>query len=221
MPNPIKYNIEKELPSIILILFTLVLSAVSYPNLNDQIVTHWNLAGEANGWSSKTFFLLFFPGLTIFIYGLFLALPFFDPKKENYIDFAETYTNFKTLLIGVLTAIYTISLLSNLGYLINIGKSVSLIIGAMMIAIGFMLKDIKSNWFVGIRTPWTMSSVTVWEKTHHISVYFFSIMGLSIIIAPYLSNPWNITIFILGTLQMILGVTIYSYLAYKKENNKK
>jgi len=221
MANPIKYNFKKELPALIFLLFAVILSVVAYPNLSDQIVTHWNLAGEANGWSSKNFFVIFFPGLLIFIYGLFIVLPLLDPKKSSYGDFIKAYINLKTLLIGALTAVYTISILTNLGYQINISQSVSLIIGALMIGIGFILKNIKSNWFVGIRTPWTMSSPLVWEKTHQASVYFFSILGICIIATPYLATPWNIIIFTLGLLQMIAGTIIYSYLLYKKEENKK
>jgi len=221
MASPMKYNIKKELPALILIAFAIIISIIAYPNLNSQIVTHWNLAGEPNGWSSKNFFIIFFPSLLIFMYGLFIVLPLLDPKKASYGDFANTYINLKTLLIGALTTVYTINLLADLGYQINISQSISMIIGVMMIGIGLLMKNIKSNYFVGIRTPWTMSSTTVWEKTHKISVYFFSILGLSIIITPYLITPWNAIILTLGVLQMIAGTIIYSYLLYRREQNKK
>jgi len=221
MANPIKYSVKKELLALTLLFFVIILSFVAYPSLSDKIASHWNFAGQVDGWSKKSSFIYLFPGLIIFMYGFMTIMPFIDPKKQNYSEFKQTYTNFKALLVGVLSAVYTIIIFSNLGYNINIGQSVSFLIGGMMIVIGTMLRNIKSNWFIGIRTPWTMSSPIVWEKTHQRSVYFFTIMGLSIIITPYFSSPWNIIIFSLGILQMIAGTVIYSYFIYQKEKKIK
>jgi len=221
MTNPIKYNLKKELPSLFFIVFIIVFSFIAYPSLGDKIASHWNFAGQVDGWSNKSSFIYFFPGLIIVMYGFMTLMPIIDPKKESYAGFAQTYINFKTLMVGILSAIYAITIFSNLGYDINIGKTVSLLIGGMMILIGFMLKNIKSNWFIGVRTPWTMSSPLVWEKTHKISAYSFSFLGLCIIIAPYLSNPWNITVFAIGLVQAVIGTMAYSYIIYRKEKNKK
>ncbi len=220
MSNPIKYTLKSEWPSLAMILGIIIFSAIVYPGLSDKIASHWNFAGQVDGWSNKNFMICFFPGLIIFMYALMSIMPNIDPKKDSYTGFATTYNNFKNLLVGVLSLIYVITILVNLGYNINISKIISLIIGTMLIVIGFMLKNIKSNWFIGIRTPWTMSSTVVWEKTHQASVYFFGFLGLSLIATPYLPNPWNIIIFTLGILQMIGGTIIYSYFIYKKELKK-
>jgi len=90
----------------------------------------------------------------------------------------------------------------------------------MMIALGIAMRKLKDNWFVGIRTPWTMSSPKVWEKTHLVGTYGFIIFGIIIIIAPYLPAMLAGILFIVGALVAVLVPVVYSYLIYRQEKNK-
>lgn len=221
MNNPIKPTIKTEIIPLLLIIATILLSIFFYPMLPEKMISHWNFQGQADGWMPKLFNTILFPCIITACYLLFLIMPYFDPRKERYPEFRGVYNIFKTAMILVFFIVYLASLLANLGLPINIGKIVSLVIGLMMIVLGNYMSKIKFNWFMGIRTPWTMSSEVVWNKTHRIGGWFFIIFGLCIIIAPYLPTFYGTIIFLGGVILATVGSYIYSYLVYRKEKNTK
>jgi len=110
---------------------------------------------------------------------------------------------------------YIITILINLGFDISVSKLVSLIVGLLFIYIGIYMKKIKSNWFVGIRTPWTLSNDIVWEKTHKFGGKIFVIIGGLFLISSYL--PFFIFKYIIYFIVLsILSIIIYSYYTYKQ-----
>ncbi|HNX10605.1 MAG TPA: SdpI family protein [bacterium] len=220
MKMPLKMSLKTEIIPLLFVVGAIVLAAVSYSALPDRVASHWNFQGVADGYSSKMFQTIFLPSLLLIMYVLFWVLPALDPKKENYTKFANTYHVIKALIIGTLTIVFAATTLANLGYNINIGKTIAAVIGIMMIIIGITMQNLKDNWFVGVRTPWTMSSPTVWKKTHKLSTYSFIIFGIIIIIAPYLPMVLAGWLFLAGVAIAVLGPIVYSYLAYKQEKHK-
>jgi len=212
-----KFKLKNEIFPLFLILAAIILSAAAYPHLPLQVASHWNFQGQVNGYMSRGFNAIFFPALLAVMYVLFLILPVIDPRRENYEKFAPAYHALKNLIIFVLFAVYAAAILSNLGVKINIALVISFIIGVMMVAIGFFLNKIKENWFIGIRTPWTLSSPAVWEKTHKVGGRLFMLFGVIIIIAPYITFPYGIILFAAGALMAVLGSVLYSYFAFQKE----
>jgi len=220
---PIKLTLKTELIPLTFITATVATVLCFYNNLPDKVASHWNFAGQVDGWSSNTFHGVFFPLLIIGLYALFLIMPMIDPHKENYEKFISTYHVFKGLIITLLFFIFLATTIFNLGYNINIGIMAATTVGLFMIIMGFYLRDIKKNWFMGIRTPWTLSSPHVWEKTHKFSSWLFVIFGIIIMIAPYLPESLAFALFILGVLGVSLGSFLYSYLIFSQEEkaNKK
>ncbi|MEI7616642.1 MAG: SdpI family protein [Actinomycetota bacterium] len=217
MNSPIKPTFKSEAISLAVIIASVITSFTTYNSLPTRVITHWNFYGQADGWSSRGFHALLFPGLIIAMYVLFLILPNLDPKKERYQDFIKPYNIFRTTLLVVFYIIFLLSTLVNLGYNINIGKAVPFIIGLLMIFIGNYMGKIKKNWFVGIRTPWTLSSENVWNKTHRFAGIMFVLFGLLLIISPYLEKTLGITVFVIGILLVSLVPMAYSYILYRKE----
>lgn len=215
--SPLKLTIKTEIPAVLIIIISIFLSFYFYLNWPDTVVSHWNFYGQPDGYSSKVFMAIFFPFLLVGLYALFLILPYFDPQRNRYREFAATYHLFKNLIILVLMIVYLTAGLYNLGYAINMAYTISLVIGSMMIIMGKYLSRIKYNWFVGIRTPWTMSSENVWNKTHQTGGWFFIIFGILIILTPYLPMALGFIAFILGLVMVVLGTAIYSYLVYRQE----
>jgi uncharacterized membrane protein len=171
--NPIK----TEAISLLIIFLTIYVSFHFYSNWPDVIASHWNFKGEVDGYTYKESMVWIFPLMMSIIYALFLALPYLDPKKKNYEGFSSFYHFFKTTVLTVLFLIYITLGVYNLGYNINITLVSTLLIGSLIIFIGYFLKDIKPNWFMGIKNPWTLSSDKVWKKTHKIGGYFFIVFG--------------------------------------------
>ena len=216
MKMPLNMSLKTEIIPLAFVTATVATVICFYNNLPEKVASHWNFAGQADGWSSNTFHGIFFPLLIITIYALMLIMPMIDPKKENYEKFARTYHSFKALLIGTLFVIYLTTTLYNLGYNVDVRLIITATIGILLISIGFYLKNIKENWFIGVKTPWTISSPEVWEKTHKFSSWLFIFLGLSIIIAPYLPEAFGISLIIIGALGVSIGSYLYSYLAFNR-----
>jgi uncharacterized membrane protein len=216
-----KSKFRQEFIPILIIVAAIIAGLVAYPSLPAQVASHWNFQGSVDGWNSKNFSVFFLPILLVIMYALFLFLPLIDPKKQNYGKFSDTYNWFKILIIFALFVIYAATIAFNLGFPIDVSLVVSAVIGFMIMIIGFALPRIKENWFIGIRTPWTLSSPTVWEKTHKVGGKLFIIFGLTIVLAPYIAWPYGVILFMAGALVAVLGTIIYSYVAYSQEERNK
>lgn len=221
MKMPIKLNLQTELVPLIFVTATVATVLCFYNNLPDRVASHWNFVGQVDGWSSNTFHGIFFPLLIIGLYALLLILPMIDPHKENYQKFISSYHILKGLIIAALFSIYLITTVFNLGWQINVGVAISTTIGVLMMLLGYYIRDIKENWFMGIRTPWTLSSPVVWEKTHKFSSWLFMAFGLILIIIPYLTAFLGISLFIIGLVGVTIGSSFYSYLVFAKEKKTK
>ncbi|MDD4901663.1 MAG: SdpI family protein [Patescibacteria group bacterium] len=218
--NPIKLTIKSELFSILLIAISIAASFYFYAHFPDRVITHWDFAGEPNGWSGRAFAAFFFPALFIAMYLLFIFLPMLDPKKDRYAEFAKIYNVFRNLILAVLVVVYFVASFNNLGVNSNVGLWVPGVIGLLFIVLGNYLGKIKRNWFVGIRTPWTMSSETVWNKTHRFGGKVFIFGGVLMIITGFAPLSWRLPIFIADIIILLFGTIIYSYLVYRKEKKK-
>lgn len=220
MKNPIKYSLKTELWPAGLWFLSLAVAIWAYPQLPDLVITHWKFSGEADGWSSRLFHTLFFPGLIFFIYLLLTLMPKFDPMSERYREFSKAYLAMRNLILSVIFIIFAAATLVNLGYNLNIGIIVTTVIGLLMIILGFYFRKIKRNFFVGIRTSWTISSEKVWDKTHHLGSYLFIIWGFLLIAAPYLNQKIALFILLGGAILVVFTLFLYSYWLYSKEKKE-
>lgn len=212
-----KITFKTEWRSLLILLITIALSLWAYPQLPLKVASHWDFQGQVNGWSSRNFHAIFFPALLIIMYIFFLLMPYFDPKKENYKKFAKIYILIKDSVLFVLFGVFAAATFSNLGYPINIGAVACGLIGLLLIVLGANFKGLKQNWFVGIRTPWAISSENVWDKTHRFGGKVFIIWGFLLILVPWLNAILAMIILIGGVLFTTVGISLYSYLVYRQE----
>ena len=222
MKNPITYSFKTEIWPILILLASIGLSLWAYPQLPNVVVSHWGFNGQANGWSSREFHCLFFPALLAALYGLFNLMPKFDPHSDHYVEFSNVYLIMRTAILFVLFVVFAAATFSNLGYAINIGTTVAGVIGLLMIVLGNYFGKLKRNFFIGIRTPWTLSSDNVWNKTHRLGGRLFMIWGLGLVFAPWLAPTFAFIILLGGLVIVMTWISIYSYLFYREEkkNNK-
>lgn len=204
--------------SYVLIFLTLACLAFGiwmYPQLPDRAPTHWNIRGEVDGWSGKTFAVFFFPVLSLAMYAMFNLLPSMDPNKAKYQQFAGAYAMVRAFLVLFMDAVYVLSLVAARGYPVNTDTFVRLGISLLFIGLGDQMGRVKQNWFVGIRTPWTLSSEENWRKTHRFGARTMVIAGiLSLILVPF-KGAAAVASFVL----IIAGAMIpmaYSYVLFRK-----
>ncbi len=220
MNYPIKLSLKSEAAPIILIVAAWIFAFYFYAHFPAQVVTHWGFDGQPNGYMGKAAGAFAIPALLAGMYALLLGLPWLDPKSDRYAEFSGIYHFFKTAIIFVLFAVYIASGFYNLGYAVNINVIVPLLVGLLMIVLGNFMGKIKRNWFVGVRTPWTLSSENVWNKTNRFGGFMLVLFGIVLIISPLLSKPLAITLFVSGILLITIGTLVYSFVIYKQEQNK-
>jgi uncharacterized membrane protein len=209
---------KKYLPIIISIM-ALIVGIFIYPKMPDQVVSHWDSAGNADGYMGRfwgTFFLpLLMLGLTILL-GL---VPKIDPKRENIKKFLPYYQNFLIVFSLFMFAVYLQTLLWSHGIQINPIVFFSLGLAGLFYFTGEMIAHAEPNWMIGVRTAWTLSSESVWRKTNQLGGKLFK---------------WSTLLFFLGALMPkysiyfvfvpIVGLTgfltLYSYWLYRKEQGK-
>lgn len=211
---------KREWILIVLILLMFLASIFLYPSMPKEIPTHWNVDGKVDDYSSREFGLFFMPIFLLILYLLFLVIPKIAVYKKNVDEFYKKYMfGFKLVFIIFFWAIYAGMILNAKGYSIEIKYFVLPALALMFFYIGYMLKYVKTNYFIGIRTPWTLANEKVWKKTHEIGGKLFYLLGLLTLIVIFLEKGF--WIFIIAVVILVLYLFLYSYLEFKKIKGKK
>jgi uncharacterized membrane protein len=194
-----------------------IASAVVYPGLPDRIPTHWNLAGQPDDWSNRTWGAWALPIFLLGMWALVQVLPRIDPRGANYAKFGGAFEGIIVSVMLFMLALHLVVLRASLGYAVQMQRIIPIGIGVLFIVIGNLLPRARPNWFVGIRTPWTLSSDRVWEKTHRFGGRVFVVAGILITIAGFLLAQWAHAVLFTVVLTCAATVLIYSYLEWKRE----
>lgn len=217
MSSPIKSSFKTEWFSLSLLVISFISGIYFWQNFPARVATHWGLNGQADGYSGPLMAAFMLPLLMLVMYIVFLIMPYLDPKKEQYVTFAPIYHKFKEIIISFVFILYMLTGVNGLGYPINISLYVPVMVGALFAIIGLLLKNVKMNWFMGIRTPWTMSSETVWEKTHKLSSRVFIVSGFFMAATVLVTENFKIVFFIIAIAMIVFVLPIYSYFLFLKE----
>ncbi len=199
-----------------LILASFLLGAYLYPIMPERIASHWDASGSVNGYMPKLLGLFFMPVISTVLFLVFLVIPRIDPLKENIAKFRAYFDLFILLLFGFLFCLYLLTILWNLGYRFNIIQLMAPAIGLLIFYAGVMTENAKQNWFIGVRTPWTLSSEWVWNKTNRLAGKLFKAAGILAMLGAVF--PEHAIWFILVPV-VLAGVypIIYSYQEYQRE----
>ena len=215
-------DVEEPRPGIGLSRFQLAVAVLMllagiliYPHLPPRIPMHWNVRGEIDSWGARNLFNVFFqPLLVIGLAFLAWLLPRLDPLRRSYARFRGSYYLIIDIIVAFLALLYGISLYSAFHQTLPVGIIVPASIGLLFAVIGNQLSKVKRNFFVGIRTPWTLSSEAVWVRTHRIGGRIFMLCGLGAGAAAFLPAPWNAIIFMTLVIGGSLAMVVASYLIH-------
>ena len=206
---------KKEFILISLIFLMFLASIALYPNMPEKIPMHWNAKGNIDDYSGRGFGLFFMPLFLAIIYLFFLIIPKIEVFKKNINEFNNKYFfGFKLIFVLFFLVIYLAIILSAKGYSFNIKIVILPALAVMFFYIGYMLKYVKRNFFIGIRTPWTLSSDKVWKKTHELGSRVFYAIAILTLISLFTEKGFFI--FIIGLLVAVIYLFLYSYLEFKK-----
>ncbi|MCR8926826.1 SdpI family protein [Priestia megaterium] len=200
-------------------LLTLVAWLIALPHLPATMPIHWGANGEADGFATKINAMILTVGIMVLIYFIIAFVPRIDPRKENYKYFSKTYNIVLNAVLLLFFFVNMSTILQGLGYNVPMAYIAPIMAGLVFIIIGNYLQRVRSNYFMGIRTPWTLSNETVWKKTHRLSGKLFFIGGLLILISAFLPDGYK-SVIMWGSIVLCVAIPyLYSYVAYKKEMN--
>ncbi len=200
---------------LVLVLFSFAVSIFIYPELPDQMPSHWNAAGEVDRYMSRAWGAAILPLSMSILYILFYFIPRVDPLKSNLEKFRRHFDRFIYALALFFIFIYAQSILWSLDIQINPVHTLPAALGILFYIIGIMLKHARRNWFLGVRTPWTMSSETVWLETHRRTAIAFQAAGIVSFLGIF-TVKYALYISLTAILSAALYGYLYSYLLYRK-----
>lgn len=204
-----------QIVSVALVVLAFLTAIYVQPQMPLRVASHWNAAGDVDGYMDRDFGTYFMPFLSLALLLLLFALPIIDPLKRNYSEFQKEYDGMVAIILGFMYYVYLLTVAINLGYSLNIMQWLAPGFGALFYYMGVMIGKARQNWFMGIRTPWTMSSERVWKKTHELGGKLFKAAGVIALLGIALPQ------FFIASIAVIIAAAIvtfvYSYLEFNKE----
>lgn len=201
----------------VLLVLMLVVAIWAYPRLPERIPTHWNLEGEVDGWSAR--WMVFFPpamGLLMLV--LMPVLRRIDPRRANYDRFEPTFWLVINVIIAFMFVPHLMTIGAALGWPLPATDRVLVgAVGVLFILLGNYMPRVKSNWWMGIRTPWTLSSESVWRSTHRLGGRMFVVGGVVMILSLALTPEARVAALITAVVLSALVPAVWSYMAWRRE----
>jgi uncharacterized membrane protein len=209
--------------SVVCLVLMFGLSAYAWIRLppDAQTPVHWNLSGEVDGYASKTFALLFVPVLTVGLVVLLSLIPRLDPRRTNLYRSSTPYQVICSAVVVLMLVVHAGTILIALGAPLDLTVVIGVGVGALLFVIGTQLGNTRSNWFMGVRTPWTLESELSWRKTHHLAGRLFMAIGLiSGAVAVFGPPELYFWVLLLSLLGGIVWIIRYSYVVWRDDPDR-
>lgn len=199
-----------------ILLIPALFTAIYWHELPAQLPVHWNLRGEVDGYGPK--YLL--PLINVGAYILMTLVPLVDPRRRNYTRFARSFFYIRALIVLFLAFLNLLSIYQALGYALPAVRLIMVGIFLLLALLGNYFANIRPNYFVGIRLPWTLEDEAVWRATHRLTARLWFGLGLvGVLLAlllPLTMLPWmaGVLIFI-----HVLVPVVYAYRYYHERHS--
>ena len=210
-----------ELASIGIIVLMAIAGAALYAQLPENMASHWNAQGQVNGYAPKEFVLPLIPALALLILAGLILAPHFDPLRKNYAAFQLQFDQFKLVFVAFMAYIYGLVLAYNLAGAFDFGRALVPAFAALFYSAGGLMKHTKRNWFVGIRTPWALSSDKVWKKTHELGGMLFQAGAIVALVGALLFEGVVVWVILALAIAAAVAPVILSYVWYREEQRKR
>lgn len=206
---------------LVLIIAAVAASIFYYPQLPASMPTHWSASGEPNGYSSRLWGAWMLPLIMASVWFILRAIPHIDPRKANYEKFSGMYDALVILILAFMLLIHVVVLIAATGTPIRMDRIILPSVGVFIAIMGLLLPKAHPNWFVGIRTPWTLTSDLSWERTHEVGGRLFVILGLLMVVSTFLMPEIAIWILVATAIAMTIFLFAYSYRVWKEDPLKR
>lgn len=200
----------------IVILLAAAVSLYAYPRVPDVIATHWNDQNVVDGTMGKFWGLALMPLMLLGIGALLMAVPHIDPLRKNIEAFRPYFNTFVVIFALFMLYIHVLTVLINMGNPLILSQWMMPGMGLFIFYTGVLMQKAKRNFFIGIRTPWTLSSDSVWEKTHRLGGWLFKAAGIITMLGIIFPSQ-SFLLLMVPMLAAAFIPIIYSYFAYQRE----
>ncbi len=181
------------------------------------IATHFDLAGHANGYMARDTALAFGPGLILIVWLVLSILPAISPKRASLDRSGPAYGMVSLAILLFILMVHGVILATALGIHFELMRVMHGGLGLLFLIIGNFLPKMRYNYFMGIRTPWTLSDERVWDKTHRAAGLWFMLGGLAVIVSAFVAPaPVSLGVMFAGILVPVLVSLVYSYLVARR-----
>lgn len=205
--------------SLVLVLISFGIAIWAYPQLPERVASHWNAAGEVDGYMPRFWGAFLMPVIAAVMWPMFVILPVIDPRSRNIDRFSKEFDQLIFGLFVFLIYVYGLTLGWNFDRRFNLGQLMMPALGLLFILVGRMVAKAQSNFTAGIRTPWTLSSERVWRETHDLGGKLFVGAGLISLIGFFL--PDQAIYLVMGSVMGAALITVvYSYFSYRREQDE-
>jgi uncharacterized membrane protein len=200
--------------SLLLIAFSFAFAAIMYPSLPELIPTHWDAAGDADAYTPKPWGAFLLPAIAWLVFVVMKLIPVISPKGFRTDQFMEVVRLFQVVLVAFMAVLTVMTLLYAAGYEIDMSRFLSAALGVLFVILGNYLGKVRKNFFIGIRTPWTLASSEVWARTHRLAAWLFTLAGIATLMsAVYLQG---LQVAVVSALIAGFVPVIYSFLLYRR-----
>ena len=205
--------------ALLIIILTFAIGIYFYPLMPDKLASHWSAQGQVNSYMPKFWGLFLMPLISVVLLALFLLIPKIDPLKENIAKFRKYFDGFIILLFLFLFYIYLLSIFWNLNLKYNMIQALMPAFAVLFYYMGILISNAKRNWFIGIRTPWTLSSEAVWDKTHQLGGKMFKASAIIALLGMFFQQA-AIFFVLIPIIFTAIYTIVFSYFQYQKEVKK-
>lgn len=207
---------KSEIAAFAIALLSFVVGWYCYPMLPERVASHWNANGEVNGTMPRFWGAFIMPLVALVVLVIFMIVPRVDPKRENIQKFRKYFDAFILTILLFFLYVYGLTLAWNIGAPFDLMRWFMPAFAVLFWVVGIMVSHAEPNWTIGIRTPWTLSSETVWKKTHILSGKLFKVAGSLMLLGVFWSGAELYLLFI-PILAAALVPAVCSYFWYRAE----
>lgn len=207
---------KSEIAALLIILISFAVGIYLYPRMSEIMASHWNIQGKVDGYMSKFWGLFLMPLLSLALFLFFILIPRIDPLKENIKKFRKYFDGFIVLIILFLFYLYLLTIFWNSGVRFSMNQVLPPAFGILFFYCGILIENARRNWFIGIRTPWTLSNENVWNKTHKVGGKLFKTAGILAVLGVFFPNL-ALFFVLFPAVSVAIYTLIYSYFEYQRE----
>ncbi|MFH1161828.1 MAG: SdpI family protein [Candidatus Jorgensenbacteria bacterium] len=210
---------RSEIVAFVMILLSFVVGWYFYPMLPERVASHWNAQGDVNGTMPRFWGAFLMPLIVLIILAIFMVVPRIDPKRENIEKFRKYLDAFIIVISLFFIYVYGLTLALNLGYHFSLIPHLLPALAVLLYSAGLLISKSEQNWTIGIRTPWALSSETVWRKTHKLGGMLFKIAAVVVLVGTAFPGA-ELWFILFPILMAALVPTVYSYFWYRDEKRQ-